>query len=80
MVTHHDGLTAYMSGSTISLGDGTASIHPLTEADIVVHEVAHYYTEMLSGLRNQGQSGAIGEAYSDMAGKMSFSCHTALSV
>ena len=42
----------------------------MTEADVVVHEVAHYYTDLLSRLENRGQSGAISEAYSDMAGTL----------
>ena len=43
--------------------------YPLTTPDTVVHEVTHAFTEFNSNLEYQSQSGAINEAFSDMAGK-----------
>ena len=42
--------------------------YPLTSPGIVVHEIAHAFTEYQSGLQYSGQSGAIDESYADMAG------------
>lgn len=41
----------------------------MTEPDIVMHEVGHAFTEYNSRLEYVSQSGAIGESYSDIAGK-----------
>ena len=59
---------AYWDGSHINFGDGK-NMFPLTVADVVAHEVSHGFTEMNSGLINSEHSGALNEAFSDMAGK-----------
>ncbi|XP_067941236.1 virulence metalloprotease-like isoform X3 [Watersipora subatra] len=65
---HHPGFGAYWSGDKVILGDGdTRFYYPMTGPDIVMHEIAHAFTEHNSGLHYVGQSGAIDEAYSDMA-------------
>lgn len=60
---------AFYSGNTISLGDGAFTVHPLTSLDIIAHEISHGFTENHSGLIYSGQSGAINESFSDMAGE-----------
>jgi len=41
----------------------------LVSLDVCAHEVSHGFTEEHSGLIYENQSGAINEAYSDMAGE-----------
>ena len=60
---------AFYSGNTISLGDGAFTLHPLTSLDIIAHEISHGFTENHSRLIYTGQSGAINESFSDMAGE-----------
>ncbi|MBL8882365.1 MAG: M4 family metallopeptidase [Hyphomicrobium sp.] len=59
---------AFWDGATITLGDGGRAFYPLTSLDVVSHEIAHGFTEQNSHLIYAGQSGAINEAFSDMAG------------
>ena len=44
--------------------------YPLTTPDTVTHEVTHAFTEYNSNLEYSKQSGAINEAYSDIAGEL----------
>ena len=44
--------------------------YPLTTPDTVTHEVTHAFTEYNSNLEYNSQSGAINEAYSDIAGEL----------
>ncbi|KAF6034476.1 nprV [Bugula neritina] len=65
---HHRGVGAYWNGNKVILGDGDSRyFYPMTGPDIVVHEVAHAFTEHKSGLQYRAQSGAIDESFSDMA-------------
>lgn len=41
----------------------------MTTPDTIAHEISHAFTEFTSGLEYNSQSGAINEAFSDMAGK-----------
>lgn len=60
---------AFWDGTGASFGDGNADIYPMTTLDVVGHEIAHGFTEQNSGLLYRGQSAAINEAFSDMAGE-----------
>ncbi len=60
---------AYWDGTGLTFGDGDASTYPLTILDITGHEAAHGFTENNSALIYTGQSGAINESFSDMAGE-----------
>lgn len=57
----YDGVSAYF-------GDGSLSLYPLTSLEVVAHEFSHGFTHVTSGLEYYGQSGAISESFSDMAG------------
>lgn len=50
-------------------GDGARIFYPLTSLEIAAHEISHGFTAQHSNLVYQGQSGAINEAFSDMAAK-----------
>ena len=43
--------------------------YPMTTPDTIAHEISHAFTEFTSGLEYHSQSGAINEAFSDMAGE-----------
>ncbi|MCY4473235.1 MAG: M4 family metallopeptidase [Kistimonas sp.] len=58
---------AFWDGQWLGFGDGAASYHPLVSVAIVAHELAHAFTSQHSGLVYADQSGAINEAFSDMA-------------
>ncbi len=60
---------AFWDGQQISLGDGANDFYPLVAFDVIGHEVSHGFTEQHSGLIYKGQSGAINESFSDMAGE-----------
>lgn len=61
---------AFWDGQQMTFGDGGRSLYPLTSLDVVAHEVSHGVTEQNSNLIYQYQSGAINEAFSDMAGEV----------
>ncbi|MFJ1269242.1 M4 family metallopeptidase [Legionella lytica] len=61
---------AFWDGQQMTFGDGGRSLYPLTSLDVVAHEVSHGVTEQNSNLNYQYQSGAINEAFSDMAGEV----------
>ncbi|RUR04607.1 M4 family metallopeptidase [Legionella sp. km772] len=61
---------AFWDGQQMTFGDGGNSLYPLTSLDVVAHEVSHGVTEQNSNLNYQYQSGAINEAFSDMAGEV----------
>lgn len=60
---------AFWNGQSMTFGDGRARFYPLVSLDVVAHEVSHGYTEQHSGLIYREQSGALNEAFSDMAGE-----------
>ncbi|WP_419421019.1 M4 family metallopeptidase [Legionella sp. D16C41] len=59
---------AFWDGETMSFGDGD-SFYPLVALDVAGHEVTHGFTEQHSNLEYHGQSGALNESFSDMAGQ-----------
>lgn len=60
---------AYWDGSAMIFGDGFTTYYPLTDLNVVAHEVSHGFTEQHSDLVYTGQPGGINEAYSDIAGE-----------
>lgn len=56
---------------TMNFGDGETNgmFYPLVSLDVAGHEVSHGFTQQHSGLIYKEQSGAINEAFSDMAGQ-----------
>ncbi|MCL6268652.1 M4 family metallopeptidase [Sansalvadorimonas sp. 2012CJ34-2] len=58
---------AFWDGTYLAFGDGGYSYHPLVSVTIVAHELSHAFTSQHSGLFYANQSGAINEAFSDMA-------------
>uniref|UniRef100_A0A0L8GYZ2 Neutral metalloproteinase n=2 Tax=Octopus bimaculoides TaxID=37653 RepID=A0A0L8GYZ2_OCTBM len=61
---------AFWDGEYCTFGDGHTRIYPLTDADIVGHELAHGFTEQHSGLLYFNESGSINEAFSDITGEV----------
>lgn len=60
---------AFWDGKTLTFGDGDgSSFHPLISITIATHEAAHGLTSQYSALEYHDESGALNEAFSDMAG------------
>lgn len=60
---------AFWNGSVMTYGDGNGStFSPLTELDIVAHELTHGVTEYTSNLVYSYESGALNESFSDIFG------------
>ncbi|HMT30689.1 MAG TPA: M4 family metallopeptidase, partial [Bacteroidia bacterium] len=60
---------AFWNGSQMTYGDGNGStFSPLTELDVVAHELTHGVTEYSSNLVYSYQSGALNESFSDIFG------------
>ena len=60
---------AFWNGSVMTYGDGDGSVFsPLTELDIVAHELTHGVTNFSSNLVYSYQSGALNESFSDIFG------------
>lgn len=67
MNVHYSKLdNAFWDGATMTFGDGI-ELYPLTSLTIAAHEVSHGFTQQHSDLTYTGQSGAMNEAFSDMA-------------
>ncbi len=60
---------AFWDGATMTFGDGGNVFYPMVSLDLSAHEVSHGFTERNSNLVYAGMSGAINEAFSDMAGE-----------
>ncbi len=60
---------AQWNGKNMTFGDGNKEFYPLVALDVTAHEISHGFTEQNSGLIYKGQSGAMNEAFSDMAGE-----------
>ncbi len=58
---------AFWDGRYLAFGDGHQSFYPLVSVTIVAHELSHAFTNEHSNLIYANQSGAINEAFSDMA-------------
>jgi Zn-dependent metalloprotease/subtilisin-like proprotein convertase family protein len=60
---------AFWNGSVMTYGDGDGSVFsPLTELDIIGHELTHGVTSASSNLVYSYQSGALNESFSDIFG------------
>lgn len=60
---------AFWNGSVMTYGDGDGSVFsPLTELDIIGHELTHGVTSNSSNLVYSYQSGALNESFSDIFG------------
>jgi Zn-dependent metalloprotease/subtilisin-like proprotein convertase family protein len=60
---------AFWNGSVMTYGDGNGStFSPLTEIDIIAHEITHGVTEYSSDLIYSYESGALNESFSDIFG------------
>ncbi len=60
---------AFWNGSVMTYGDGNGStFSPLTELDIIAHELTHGVTEFSSNLVYSYESGALNESFSDIFG------------
>ncbi|MDP1623945.1 MAG: M4 family metallopeptidase [Bacteroidales bacterium] len=60
---------AYWNGVCIVYGNGASQFKPLAGAlDVSAHELGHAYDEASANLEYQNQSGAMNEAFSDIAG------------
>jgi len=60
---------AFWDGAEMVFGDGDQFFYPFVALDVTGHEISHGFTEQHSGLEYVGQSGAMNEAFSDMAGE-----------
>ncbi|CAM3508374.1 M4 family metallopeptidase [Parendozoicomonas haliclonae] len=58
---------AFWDGTYLAFGDGANSYYPLVSVSLVGHELSHAFTDSHSDLLYANQSGAINEAFSDMA-------------
>jgi pseudolysin len=61
--------SAFWDGQAITFGDGGTEFYPMVGVNISLHEISHGFTESNSGLIYTGQSGAINESFSDIAGE-----------
>lgn len=61
---------AFWDGTYINIGDGCTRFYPLTALDVIAHEIAHGFTDYNADLKNSGQSGGIGESFSDITGQL----------
>lgn len=60
---------AFWNGSQMTYGDGNGTtFSPLTELDIIAHELTHGVTNFSSNLVYSYQSGALNESFSDIFG------------
>jgi pseudolysin len=69
MIVHKPWDNAAWNGEAMVFGDGITEFYPLTSIGIAAHEISHGFTEQNSNLYYDFQSGAINEAFSDMAAK-----------
>eukprot|EP01083_Nonionella_stella_P191304 708171_1 len=60
---------AFYWGGILVFGDGVTYGYPFTTRDVVGHEAAHGFTDYHSNLIYSAESGAMNEAYSDLAGQ-----------
>jgi len=61
---------AFWNGKEMFFGDGANVFYPLVSLDVASHEISHGFTNQHSGLIYANQSGAINEAFSDMAAEV----------
>lgn len=61
---------AFWDGKSMNFGDGDENdFYPLVSIGVGAHEISHGFTQHHSHLRYYGESGALNEAFSDMAAK-----------
>jgi pseudolysin len=68
-IVHKDGAYWDPERNRMLLGDGEEMFYPLTSLDVAAHEISHGFTKQHADLVYRGQSGAMNEAFSDMAAK-----------
>ncbi len=62
---------AFWDGTQMTYGDGASMFYPLSGAlDVASHEINHGFTSFHSKLVYSGQSGAMNESFSDVAGTL----------
>ena len=59
---------AFMTGEYFLAGNGSQAFYPLVNPDVVFHEVSHGIVQNTAGLKYEGHSGALNEAFSDIFG------------
>jgi len=59
---------AFNTGSYMIYGNGDRSFFPMGCLDVTGHELVHGLTQTLSGLKYEGESGALNESFSDVLG------------
>lgn len=69
MKVHKAWDNAAWDGAVMVFGDGVTQFYPLTSLAIAAHEISHGFTQQNSNLYYNFQSGAMNEAFSDMAAK-----------
>lgn len=58
------------NNKTLGITDGdNENYFPASNLDIIAHEVAHFYTNIYTNMPSIGQSGAVVESFSDIAGE-----------
>ncbi|MCP3966485.1 MAG: M4 family metallopeptidase [Lentisphaerae bacterium] len=68
-VYNHNYCNAFWNGLSMTFGDGDGiKWHPFVVLDIAGHEVSHGFTQSHSDLEYHDESGAMNEAFSDIAG------------
>ena len=61
-------VNAFWDGQQMTYGDGEGNANPLTELDVVAHEISHGVTENSAALQYRGDAGGLNEATSDIFG------------
>ena len=67
---HYDNnfANAFWDGQRMTYGDGDATIGALVSPDICGHEIGHGLQQYTAGFGQGGETGALGESYSDILG------------
>lgn len=65
---YNSNVNAFWDGQSMTYGDGSSTITPLTTVDICGHEITHGLTSYTANLDYQDESGALNEAFSDIFG------------
>jgi Zn-dependent metalloprotease len=63
-------VNAFWDGVQMTYGDGRDNAHPLTQLDVVGHEMSHGVTQNTARLAYSGDAGGLNEATSDIMGTL----------
>lgn len=67
---------AFFMGDNMRYGNGATEFEPMGTLDITGHELGHGLVQTLSGLRYEGESGALNESFADIFGAtFEFQCY-----